>query len=97
MEHYRTVLVRCAQSRTTWPLLLGETRRIRICSFDECSWEMKDSKVSRARATRGLRRPSLDARTMENRQAALLMLKGEDDGVFSRQPYMGMDRPTMKP
>jgi hypothetical protein len=39
----------------------------------------------------------LDARTLENRQAALLMLEGEDEGVFSRQPYMGMDRPTMKP
>jgi len=26
-----------------------------------------------------------------------LILEGEDDGVFSRQPYMGMDRPTMKP
>ncbi len=50
-----------------------------------------------ARATRGRGLPSLDARTMENRQAALLILEGEDDGVFSRQPYMGMDRPTMKP
>jgi hypothetical protein len=50
--------------------------------------------IFRARATRGLRRPSLDARTMGKRQAARPATERKNEGLV--EPRSGIDQPKLK-
>jgi|CXWL01.1.fsa_nt_gi hypothetical protein len=48
--------------------------------------------IPSARATRGRGLPSLDARTMETRQAAPLIMEGKMEIAFGKLSRMGIDR-----